>query len=84
MFKDFKLIDERPVAIQVKDYMKRLIIKGALQAGQKLPSTRELGGLLKVSRNTVMAVYADLEADGFVYVLQGKGSYVAALADNAS
>ncbi|GGD89137.1 aminotransferase-like domain-containing protein [Paenibacillus nasutitermitis] len=84
MFKDFQLIGEHPASIQVKDYIKRLILKGALQAGQKLPSTRELGGLLNVSRNTVIAAYADLEADGFVYVLKGKGSYVAALSGSVS
>lgn len=40
MFKDFKLITGRPVSIQVKDYMKHLIIKSALQGGQKLLDTR--------------------------------------------
>ncbi|WP_199613554.1 aminotransferase-like domain-containing protein [Paenibacillus alkalitolerans] len=78
MFNDFKLTGDRPVYIQVKDYLKRLIIKGSLQTGQKLPSTRELSLLLDVSRNTVIAAYAGLEEDGFVYAVQGKGSYVAA------
>ena len=79
MFQDFKLVDDRPVAIQVKEYVKRLIIKGALQADQKLPSTREMSGLLKVSRNTVIAAYEGLEDDGYAYALPGKGSYVAAM-----
>ncbi|ULO06410.1 PLP-dependent aminotransferase family protein [Paenibacillus sp. 19GGS1-52] len=83
MFKDFKLIAGRPVYIQVKDYMKRLIIKGALQGGQKLPSTRELSVLLKVSRNSIIAAYTGLEDDGFAYAVQGQGSYVASEA-NAS
>ncbi|MCD9025007.1 PLP-dependent aminotransferase family protein [Cohnella silvisoli] len=78
MFNDFKLMDDRPVYIQVKDYLKRLIIKGALQANQRLPSTRELGMLLNVSRNTVISAYAELQEDGFAYTAQGKGSYVAA------
>jgi DNA-binding transcriptional MocR family regulator len=76
MFNDFKFTDDRPVYIQVKDYLKRLIIKGSLQADQKLPSTRELGLLLAVSRNTIISAYAELEGDGFVYAVQGKGSYV--------
>lgn len=80
MFQDFKLGGDRPVAIQVKEYVKRLIIKGALQADQKLPSTREMSGLLKVSRNTVIAAYEGLEDDGFAYAIPGKGSYVAAMA----
>lgn len=79
MFNDFKVTEERPVYIQVKDYLKRLIIKGALQPDQKLPSTRELGLLLSVSRNTVISAYAELENDGFIYAVQGKGSYVAAV-----
>lgn len=77
MFKDFKLIAGRPVSIQVKDYMKHLIIKSALQGGQKLPSTRELSTLLKVSRNSVISAYEGLEDDGFAYTVQGQGSYVA-------
>lgn len=79
MFQDFKLVGDRPVAIQVKEYVKRLIIKGALQADQKLPSTREMSSLLKVSRNTVIAAYEGLEDDGFTYAIPGKGSYVTAM-----
>lgn len=79
MFQDFKLVDDRPVAIQVKEYIKRLIIKGALQANQKLPSTREMSGLLMVSRNTLIAAYEGLEDDGYTYTVPGKGSYVAAM-----
>lgn len=77
MFNDFKVIDELPVSIQVKEYVKRLIIKGALQAHQKLPSTRELSKLLHMSRNTIISAYEGLEDDGFAYTISGKGSYVA-------
>lgn len=83
MFHDFKLIGDRPVAIQVKEYIKRLIIRRALQANQKLPSTREMGKLLKVSRNTVIAAYEGLEDDGFTYTIPGKGSYVVAIASQS-
>jgi len=84
MFRDFKLADDRPVAIQVRDYVKRLIIKGALQANQKLPSTRELSLLLNVSRNIAIAAYEGLEDDGFTYMVRGKGSYVATISGGAS
>ncbi|WP_211750229.1 PLP-dependent aminotransferase family protein [Paenibacillus sp. Marseille-Q4541] len=80
MFKDFKLIAGRPVYIQIKDYMKHLIIKGALHGGQKLPSTREMSVLLQVSRNSVIAAYEGLEDDGFVYAVKGQGNYVASTA----
>ncbi|ANS74393.1 GntR family transcriptional regulator [Paenibacillus yonginensis] len=78
MFNDFKIQDEdRPAYIQVKEYLKRLIAKGALQENQKLPSTREMSVLLAVSRNTILAAYSDLEEEGLIYALKGKGSYVA-------
>ncbi|MCR8842462.1 PLP-dependent aminotransferase family protein [Paenibacillus sp. SC116] len=79
MFQDFQVVRDRPVSIQVKEYVKRLIIKGAYQVDQKLPATREMSDLLKVSRNTVIAAYEGLEDDGFTYTIPGKGSYVAAL-----
>lgn len=69
MFRDFKLIEERPVYIQVKDYMKRLILNGALQADQRLPSTRELSTLINVSRNSIVAAYEELNDEGYVYIL---------------
>lgn len=84
MFKDFKLIAGRPVYIQVKDYLKHLILKGALQGGQKLPSTRELSTLLKVSRNSIISAYAGLTDDGFAYTVQGQGSYVSLAASTES
>ncbi|NGM82595.1 PLP-dependent aminotransferase family protein [Paenibacillus sp. 7124] len=77
MFNDFKLAEGRPVYLQVKDYMKRLIVQGALQADRRLPATRELAGLLGVSRNTVISAYAELEEDGFAYTVQGRGSFAA-------
>ncbi|UUZ90033.1 PLP-dependent aminotransferase family protein [Paenibacillus sp. P25] len=76
MFADFKLAEDRPVYIQVKDYIKRLILRGILQTDQKLPSTRELSSLLGVSRNTALAAYADLEEEGLVYAVKGKGNFV--------
>lgn len=76
MYSDLQLTDDRPVYIQVKDYMKRLMLKGGLQAKQKLPSTRELSSLMKVSRSTVLLAYAELEEEGLIYAVKGKGNYV--------
>ena len=42
LFKDFKVVKERPVYIQLKDYLKKMIMKGHLLGDQKIPSTREL------------------------------------------
>ena len=76
VFNDFKLVEDRPVYIQLKDYLKEMIIKGHLLEHQKLPSTRELSKLLAVSRNTVLNAYADLEQDGIIYAVKGKGNFV--------
>jgi len=76
VFNDFKLIDDRPVYIQLKDYLKEKIMKGHLLEHQKLPSTRELSKLLSISRNTVLNAYADLEQEGIIYAVKGKGNFV--------
>ncbi|MGE8002951.1 PLP-dependent aminotransferase family protein [Lysinibacillus sp. NPDC093216] len=76
MFNDFKLIGNRPVYSQLKDYLKEMIMKGHLLEHQKLPSTRELSKLLSVSRNTVLNAYADLEQEGLIYAVKGKGNFV--------
>lgn len=66
------------------DYVKRLILEGALQDNQKLPSTREFSTLLHVSRNSVIAAYTGLVEDGFVYVVKGQGTYITSSATNAA
>ncbi|TQR34338.1 PLP-dependent aminotransferase family protein [Lysinibacillus sphaericus] len=76
MFNDFKLIGNRPVYSQLKDYLKEMIMKGHLLEHQKLPSTRELSKLLSISRNTVLNAYADLEQEGMIYAVKGRGNFV--------
>ena len=76
VFNDFKITEGRPVYIQLKEYLKRMITNGHLLAHQKLPSTRELSSLLSISRNTVLTAYADLEQEGLIYAVKGKGNFV--------
>lgn len=76
MFNEFKLVAETPVYVQVKNYIKRLMMQGALQAGQKLPSTRELSELLGVSRGSIIAAYEALQDEGLVYAVTGRGNFV--------
>jgi DNA-binding transcriptional MocR family regulator len=73
---DFKPVEGRPVYIQLKEYLKRMITNGHLIEHQKLPSTRELSTLLSISRNTVLTAYADLEQEGLIYAVKGKGNFV--------
>ncbi len=76
VFNDFKLTEGRPVYIQLKEYLKRMITNGHILEHQKLPSTRELSTLLSISRNTVLTAYADLEQEGMIYAVKGKGNFV--------
>ncbi len=77
MFSDIRLTDDKPLYIQVKDYIKQMILKGLLTEGQKLPSSRELSNIINVSRNTVVQAYEFLEEEGFIYSVKGKGTYEA-------
>ena len=78
MFSDIALDRDNPLPlyIQLKDYIKQMILKGLLTEGQKLPSSRELSRLINVSRNTVVQAYEFLEEEGFIYSIKGKGTYV--------
>lgn len=77
MFNDLKIDQSRPVYLQIKDYLKELIFSGLLQAGMRLPSTRELSAVLQVSRNTVIQAYQYLEDDGFIRIIKGQGAFIA-------
>lgn len=76
LFVDFKPNGEAPVYIQIKDYIKDMILRGMLQKNEKLPSTRDLAATLNVSRNTVVTSYEFLQDEGFIYMVKGKGAYV--------
>lgn len=76
MFSEIIFTKNKPIFIQIKDYIKEMILKGMLQKNQKLPSTRELSKILKVSRNTIITSYDYLEDEGFIYIVKGKGSFV--------
>ncbi|WP_027307808.1 PLP-dependent aminotransferase family protein [Caloramator sp. ALD01] len=76
MFDDFQLNDDKPYYLQVKDYLKEIILKGMIQADTRLPSTRELSKMLKVSRNTIIEAYNYLEDEGFIYQKKAKGYFV--------
>ena len=69
--------DGRPFYEQVKEDLRRLIVSGALRAGDKLPSVRELAGQLAINPNTIQRAYRELEAEGCIVSVPGKGSFVA-------
>lgn len=76
MFSDMKITKNKFVYIQLKDYIKGMILKGLLRGGEKLPSSREMAVMLNVSRNTVLYAYEFLQDEGFVYIKKGKGTFV--------
>ncbi|MDH5654802.1 MAG: PLP-dependent aminotransferase family protein [Spirochaetia bacterium] len=60
----------------IYDSFRVSILNGTLDAGQRLPSSRTLAAELNVSRNTVLAAFAHLEAEGFTKSIHGSGMYV--------
>ena len=68
--------DPRPIYEQVRDGFRDLIISGALCPGEKLPSVRELATSLTINPNTIQRAYRELENDGYIVSVSGKGSFV--------
>lgn len=68
---------DKPIYEQISSQVKAQILSGTLAAGAKLPSIRALASDLGVSVITTKRAYADLEAQGFIETVQGKGSFVA-------
>ena len=69
--------DARPIYQQVKDGLRRLMVTGVLSEGEKLPSVRQLATELTINPNTIQRAYAELEAEGFVATVSGRGTFVA-------
>ena len=65
-----------PVHVQLKEQLKHLILTGDLAVGSRLPSIRMLAGYLRINRNTVARVIADLEREGFLETRRGSGTYI--------
>lgn len=68
---------DKPIYEQITSQLKSLILAGELAEGQQLPSIRALANDLHISVITTKRAYADLESQGFVETVQGKGSFVA-------
>ncbi len=73
--------DKRPIYEQVVEKLERLIASGGLEPLTKMPSVRSLAMELSVNPNTVQRAYAQLEQDGYLYTVSGRGSFVTAESD---
>lgn len=70
--------DSRPIYEQIKDGLRKLIVTGAIGADDKLPSVRALATQLAINPNTIQRAYNELEGEGYIYSVPGKGSFAAA------
>lgn len=70
---------DEPIYLQIMNQLKEQIVKGELTESEALPSIRKLAKELNVSVITTKRAYDELEREGFIVTVAGKGSYVAAV-----
>ena len=68
--------DARPIYTQIVDNFRNQVKAGILQKGDKLPSVRELATALTINPNTIQRAYRELEMEGWIASVPGKGSFV--------
>ena len=68
--------DVRPIYTQIMDGIRQSIGTGTLAPGEKLPSVRELAAELAINPNTIQRAYRQLELEGWIVSIPGKGSFV--------
>ena len=66
----------RPIYAQIMDGLKEQVSAGVLQPGDKLPSVRELASELAINPNTIQRSYRQLEMEGWIVTVPGKGCFV--------
>ena len=69
--------DSKPIYEQIKDGFRKLILSESMTTNEKLPSVRELASKLAINPNTIQKAYHELESEGYIYSVAGKGSFVA-------
>ena len=69
--------DTRPLYEQIVDKFQMVILSGALEPNSRMPSVRSLAVELSINPNTIQRAYSELERNGFLYTVKGKGNYVA-------
>ena len=69
--------DRRPIYEQVISRFQELMLTGALEKDSQLPSVRSLAMELSINPNTIQRAYVELERQGYIYTVKGKGSFVA-------
>lgn len=72
---DYK--DRRPLYEQIAEKLSDLMVRGILEQDSQLPSVRSLAMELSINPNTIQRAYAELERQGYIYSVKGRGSFVA-------
>ena len=72
---DYK--DKRPLYEQISEKLKELMAVGGFMENSRLPSVRALAVDLSINPNTIQRAYAELERQGYIYSIKGKGNFVA-------
>lgn len=72
---DYK--DSRPIYEQIIEKFSTLILRGILTPDSQMPSVRSLAMELSVNPNTIQKAYTELERSGYIYVVKGRGAFVA-------
>ena len=73
--------DTRPIYSQIVDGFREQITAGVLLPGEKLPSVRDLATELAINPNTIQRAYRQLESEGWISSIQGKGCFVTGAPD---
>lgn len=68
--------DGRPIYVQIMDDLRQQIALGVLPPGDRLPSVRELAARLSINPNTIQRAYRQLEMEGWICTVAGKGCFV--------
>ena len=75
--------DARPIYTQIVDGFRDQILSGILQPDDRLPSVRELASQLTINPNTIQRAYRELEAQGWIATVPGKGCFVTGIPKSA-
>ncbi|MGN0607840.1 MAG: GntR family transcriptional regulator [Oscillospiraceae bacterium] len=73
---DINYTSDKPMYEQIEDCIRQAVLSGKLENNSLLPSVRQLAADINVSTITVKRAYADLEREGVVYTVSGRGTYV--------
>ena len=78
-FVDYR--DPRPVYEQIVDYYEKLILTGAMQPDDRIPSVRQTAAEWSINPNTIQKAFSILEERGYIYAVPGRGNFVAETGD---